>query len=164
MQNNKIVSISIVILLLLVVGVAYLLFTRESGEEVFIDDEADFTSVSGDENNSIIVNDQIPGGTIFFQNLTVEEDGFVVVRPANEGGEAGGVIGSLYVEAGADQNGNVELDALTTEGSVYYIELFVDTDNNGSFDESIDTPVRTAGGRPIRVQIETTEDLPEIKG
>ncbi|MEX0909898.1 MAG: hypothetical protein WDZ75_01250 [Candidatus Paceibacterota bacterium] len=163
MQNNKTVTIGVIILLLLVLGVGYLLFTRDSGNEVFIEDEAGFASVSGDENNSIIVNDQIPGGTVFFQNLTLESDGFVVVRSDNDG-QPGDVMGSLFVEAGEDQTGNVELNTQTLEGGVYYAELYEDSDANGSFDEALDTPVVTAGGSAVRVQIETTENLPEIKG
>lgn len=163
MQNNKTVLISVVILLLLVIGVAYFLFTRGSSDDVIVEDESGFTSVSGDERNSIIVNDQIPGNTVFFQNLTLEEDGFVVVRSEVDG-EPGEVVGSLYVEAGADQSGSVELDLPTAEGGVYYVELYLDSDANGEFDESLDSPVRTALGSAVRVQIETTEDLPEIKG
>lgn len=163
MQNNKTVVISVVILLLLVIGVAYFLFTRNSSDEVVVEDESGFTSVSGDERNSIIVNDQIPGNTIFFQNLTIEEDGFVVVRSDDEG-MPGDVVGSLFVEAGVDQNGNVELEESTIEGGVYYVELYVDSNNNGEFDESLDSAVFTASGSAVRVQIETTEDLPEIKG
>lgn len=163
MQNNKTVLISVVILLLLVIGVAYFLFTRGSSDDVIVEDESGFTSVSGDERNSIIVNDQIPGNTVFFQNLTLEENGFVVVR-SETNDEPGEVVGSLYVEAGADQTGNVELNLPTTEGGVYYVELYLDSDANGEFDETLDSPVRTAGGSAVRVQIETTEDLPEIKG
>jgi len=163
MQNNKTVVISVAILLLLVIGVSYFLFTRGSSEDVVVEDESGFTSVSGDERNSIIVNDQIPGETVFFQNLTLVEDGFIVVR-SDDGEEPGDVVGSLFVEAGADQNGNVELDEATTEGGVYYVELYVDSDGNGEFDETLDSSVMTVGGSAVRVQIETTEDLPEIKG
>ncbi|MEX0933363.1 MAG: hypothetical protein WDZ74_01280 [Candidatus Paceibacterota bacterium] len=163
MKNNKTVVISIAILLLLVVGVAFLLFTRESRDDVVVEDESGFTSVSGDERNSIIVNDQIPGETVFFQNLTLEDDGFVVVR-SGDGDKPGEVIGSLFVEAGADQSGNVELNESTTEGGIYYVELYVDSDGDGEFDENTDSLVRTSGGSVVRVQIETTEDLPEIKG
>jgi hypothetical protein len=163
MQNNKTVVISVAILLLLVIGVGYLFFTRGSSDDVVVEDESSFSSVSGDERNSIIVNDQIPSETVFFQNLTLEEDGFVVVRSENED-EPGEVIGSLFVEAGVDQNGNVELDESTSEGGVYYVELYVDSDDNGEFDEDVDSRVVTAGGSAVRVQIETTENLPEIKG
>lgn len=163
MQNNKTVIISVAILLLLVIGVGYFLLTRGSSEDVVVEDESDFTSVSGDERNSIIVNDQIPGEAVFFQNLTLEQDGFVVVRSEDEG-QPGVVVGSLYVEAGVDQNGTVELEETTVEGGVYYVELYSDSDANGEFDEDLDSRVLTTGGSAVRVQIETTEDLPEIKG
>jgi hypothetical protein len=165
MENNKNMRIGVVVLLLIVVGVAYLLFTRSSNQDIFIDEEeTEFISVSGDENNSVIVNDQIPGATVFFQNLTLEKDGFVVVRSANEDETEGEVVGTLFVEAGSDLNGNVELTSQTVEGGTYYIELYEDSNADGIFDEALDSPVLTAGGRAVRVKIETTENLPEIKG
>lgn len=163
MQKNKTVVIGAVILLVLVGIVVYFLLSRDSNVEPVVIDDSEFTSVSGDENNSIIVNDQIPGNVVFFQNLTLEEDGFVVVR-AEENGAAGEVIGSLFVEAGSDITGSVELSEPTVEGGVYYVDLYTDTDGNGVFDENVDMRVVTTSGNPIRVQIETTEDLPEIKG
>lgn len=163
MQKNKTVVIGAVILLVLVGIVVYFLLSRDSNVEPVVIDDSEFTSVSGDENNSIIVNDQIPSNVVFFQNLTLEENGFVVVR-AEENGSAGEVIGSLFVEAGSDITGSVELSKSTVEGGVYYVDLYTDTDADGVFDETVDTRVVTTSGNPIRVQIETTEDLPEIKG
>jgi len=165
MKNNKTMIISVGVLIVLIVVVVYLFATRKpAGEQTPIDNgNSEFTSVSGDEKNSIIVNDQIPGKTIFFRNLTLEKNGFVVVRD-NDKGKPGKVIGSLFLEAGADQSGNVELDTPTVEGGTYYIELYIDTNSNGMFDESEDTAVLTDLGSAVQVKIETTENLPDVKG
>ncbi|MDZ7726388.1 MAG: hypothetical protein U5L75_02285 [Candidatus Campbellbacteria bacterium] len=60
--------------------------------------------------------------------------------------------------------GNVELDESTSEGDQYYVELYTDTNENGTFEEDEDERVVTEGGSAIRVQITTTVDLPEVKG
>lgn len=165
MQNNKTVITSVIILLLLIGLVTFLVLTRGSKENVDIapTDDSTFTSVSGDENNSIIVNDQIPGNVLFYRNLTLLKDGFVVVRN-DKAGKPGDIIGSKFVKAGEDTTGNVELDESTIEGGVYYVQLYTDIDSSGTFDELIDTQILTSGGKAIQQQIKTTVDLPELKG
>ncbi|MDZ7726105.1 MAG: hypothetical protein U5L75_00810 [Candidatus Campbellbacteria bacterium] len=165
MNNNRSIIITVGVLLVLVVAVVALLLTRPSSEEVNPPEqnEEEFNSVSGDSENSVIVNDQIPGDVVFYDSLNLTEDGFVVVRNEVDG-EPGEVIGSAFVEAGTDMTGNVELDESTSEGDQYYVELYTDTNENGTFEEDEDERVETEGGSAIRVQITTTVDLPEVKG
>lgn len=171
MQNNKTIIITVGVLLALVAVVVALLLTRPSSEEVTtpplvdtpVENEEEFNNVSGDATNSIIVNDQLPGDVLFYDNLNLAGDSFVVVRNDVDG-EPGEVIGVEFVESGADATGNVELEEPTAEGETYYVELYADTDGDGTFEEGVDEPITTEDNNVIRVQITTTEDLPESKG
>ncbi len=165
MKNNKSIVITIGVLLVLLAVVVALVLTRSSDEGLLNENEntENVSDTGGDELNSIIVNDQIPGDVIFYNSVTLEEPGFVVVR-TEEGGQPGSIIGVRALEAGAGQTGNVELSESTVEGGRYYIELYTDTDGNGIFEEGVDTPLTTGSGNNIRLRINTTEDLPEVKG
>jgi hypothetical protein len=162
MENKKTLVVGAVVFGLLVVGVGYLLLTREPVEEVVVGDE-DVADVGGDEMNSIIVTDQVPGNAVLFRSVTLAENGFVVVREVVDG-QPGRVIGSLFVEAGTLQGESVGLVSPTVEGGIYYVELYTDTNANGVFDDGVDAAVMTALGKAIRVTIETTVDLPGAKG
>jgi len=165
MENNKTLIIGAIVFVVLVAGVGYLLVTREPVAEVVIEDEnvEDVADVGGDDVNSIIVQDQIPGSAVIFRSITLAQNGFVVVRDQING-QPGRVMGSLFVEAGAHQSGSVQLTSPTVEGGIYYVELYADTNANGTFDEGTDEAVMTALGQIIRVEIETIGDLPEVKG
>lgn len=160
MENKKTLIIGAAVLGLLIVSVGFLLLTREPAKEVVFEGDGD---VGGDETNSIIVTDQVPGNSVFFRSVTLARDGFVVVREQTNG-RPGRVMGSLFVRAVANQSGNVELVSPTIEGGMYYVELYTDTNANGVFDEGVDMAITTALGQTIRVTIETTVNLPEVKG
>lgn len=168
-QNNRTTwIIAVIILGLLVVG-GFLLFSQPEVEQVEERQNGetqateDFESVSGDEFNAIVVEAQLPGEVVFYRNLTLEEDGFVIVR-SEENGTPSEVIGSAFHEAGENMSGNVELNEPTVEGGLYFVELYTDSNENGAFDVDEDENVTTASGDVIRVRIEATQDLPEQKG
>lgn len=165
MRNNKTIIITVGILVVLIAVVIALMMTRSTTEGLpnESDNQTDVNSVGGDESNFIIVNDQIPGDVVFYNNLALAEDGFVVVRESDDG-NPGDVIGVQAVEAGDNLTGNVDLEESTVEGGEYFIELYIDTNENGTFDEDEDEPVTTDSGSVVRIRINTTEDLPEVKG
>lgn len=170
-RNNNITGIVWgVILVVLIVGAMIFLFPgseseveTESERENEEEQNEEFESVSGDESNSVIVNTQLPGDVVFYSNLTLEEDGFVVVRK-NDDGVPGDILGIAYHESGEGMSSNVELEGSTVEGELYYVELYADSNESGVFEEGEDEPIATSSGNNIRVRIETTEDLPEDKG
>lgn len=164
MQNNKSLIITIGILVVLVAAAVALYMTRTAAEEIPNDNNTDVVgNASGDDLNSVVVNDQVPGDVVFYNNLILSEDGFVVVRK-DELGVPGEIIGVKTVEAGDNAPGNIDLIEPTVEGGKYFIELYKDVDENGVFNEEVDTLIRTSTNRAIRVEITTTEDLPEMKG
>lgn len=164
MQNNKSIIITVAVLAVLLIVVIALVLTRSDNEvELAGNNDQVSNDVAGDESNLIIVNDQLPGNVVFYSNLNLAEDGFVVVRDEIDG-RPGDVVGVKVVEAGEGLTGEVELDEPTVEGSRYYVELYVDTNENGVFDADEDDPVVTASGNNVRVRITATEDLPELKG
>lgn len=163
MEKNKITVIAIGVLLVLAAVVVVLIMTK-SRTELDVDQNGNnLEDVSGDGLSSVIVNDQVPGDVAFYSNLTLPEDGFVVVRKS-ENNQPGKVIGVKYVEAGEGLTGNAELTEGTEEGKRYFIELYHDTNANKEFDEGVDQPVLTESGNQIRLRFKATEDLPELKG
>src|SRR5690554_3064995 len=98
MQNNKSIIITVAVLAVLLIAVIALVLTR-SDDEVELTGNNDQISndVAGDESNLIIVNDQLPGNVVFYSNLNLTEDGFVVVRDEIDG-RPGDVVGVKVVE------------------------------------------------------------------
>lgn len=105
--------------------------------------------------NTVTAPNQASGSEVFIEEVTLTQDGYVVIHKVNEDGSPGDVIGvSEALSAGEHTNIVIQLDEETAEGESV-IAMLHQADGNGTFDfPGGDTPLTDAEGNIIQVSFD----------
>ena len=111
------------------------------------------------EDNAVIVTDQRPGRTVT-GTVHLAVPGFLVIHS-----ESGAILGSsALLHVGDNTNVNVTISRSAKDGEKLIAMLHSDTDNNGSFDASKDTPIQSKRGGAIQgsfqVSLSASRNMP----
>ncbi len=151
----------IVIIVLIVLGF-YIFGGKGSTPSPYVGSDTSTTDTTANSSNGIVVSDQFPGNIVYISSVQLAAPGFVVIETSNNGAP-GTVIGSQAFKAGINP-GQVNLTQSMIDGSSYYAVLYNDSNNNGTFDVTSDTPVKDASGNVIMKIFHATSNVPEVKG
>ena len=88
--------------------------------------------------NNITVSDQLTGGMVKIDSVSLTFDGWVVVHE-DASGEPGWILGAQRFDSGAYSGGQVELLRNTVAGSKYHVMLHED-DGDKMFNHKLDIP------------------------
>ena len=93
--------------------------------------------------NKLVVTDQLAGGMVKIDSVSLTFNGWVVVRDTLAS-DPGWAMGAQRFDAGAYSGGQVELLRETMAGTKYYVSLYTDNGDR-MFDHSVDLPFESNG-------------------
>ncbi len=116
------------------------------------------------EKNAVVMNDQKPGTSLVGSTVYLENSGFLVIHE-DANGAPGQILGaSALLQSGENKNIRVTLTRQTKDGETLHAMLHADSDGNGKFQASIDTPVQSILGGPIhgmfKISAQAQENIP----
>ncbi len=98
--------------------------------------------------DSILVKDQLAGVEVMVEQVVLANIGWVVTREDDGKGAPGKILGAQLFDAGAWENGKVELLRGTEAGGTYYALIYSDNGDR-AFDPKLDTPLTDATGQLV---------------
>lgn len=104
--------------------------------------------------NTVEVDDQKVGSTVFLKSIKFENAGWVAIHDNNEG-VPGNILGAAWFPSG-ENSGLVELLRNTENGKTYFAMIRSD-DGDKKFDNKIDVPITDASGAIIMAKFMTSE-------
>ncbi len=139
---------AIIIIALIVVGI--MVFgkkgddsTMVTGDDMSATDTIDTTA----EGNRVVMTDQFPGNVVYISSVQLASPGWVEIH-ADNNGQPGSILGSMYYEKGINPGGKITLSKPTVEGGIYYAMLHSD-DGDKKFDATKDLPLKDSKGAII---------------
>ncbi len=167
MNTSKAVIVWVVVLLLVIVGLAWLIVlgNQSTGNLAAVG-----TALNNPDNGAnlpppaVLVEDQFPGEVVYVSSAVLPRGGFVVIHK-NDNGQPGYIIGAEYFSSATTTTaGVVSLSEATQEGETYWAVLHGDVAGDRNFSAAIDLPLRAGADQLIMVKFNVTKDLPERKG
>ncbi len=106
--------------------------------------------------NSVVVDDQLPGNKVEIKDVKLREAGWVAIHEA-DGGALGKVLGAQWFPAG-ESTGTVELLRPTVDAGTYFAVLHSDNSSTEGriFDPKVNVALLDDAGEPISFQFLTT--------
>lgn len=157
---NKLL-ISLIIIIGIVIGGAFLYDSRNGTE---VENREPTPKAMLAEKNAVVVNDQKPGTSIVGSIVYLENSGFLVIHE-DMNGAPGRILGaSALLPSGENENIRVTLAKQVKDGETLHAMLHADSDGDGKFQASTDTPVQSMIGGPIhgtfRISTQAQENIP----
>lgn len=106
--------------------------------------------------NSVTIDDQLPGNKVEVKDVKLREAGWVAIHEA-DGGAPGKVLGAQWFPAG-ESTGTVELLRPTVDAGTYFAVLHSDNSPTEGriFDPKVNVALLDGAGEPISFQFLTT--------
>lgn len=101
-------------------------------------------STGNADTNSVSVSNQSAGSMVALGNVSMTQNGWVVVHEADASGNPGWILGAQRFDAGTYTSGQVELLRGTVSSKTYFVMIHNDNGDK-MFDFHTDTPVTTDG-------------------
>jgi len=103
--------------------------------------------------NTVVVLDQISGLSIFIDEVSFEQDGWIAIHEDNDG-VPGNILGAQLFTAGKHTSGVVDLLRGTMPRATYYAMLHFENGDR-AFNTRNDTPLLGLDGQPIMTAFKT---------
>lgn len=154
MENrNKLFLFGTVAVVAIIVGGMFLTNIRGPRPAQPTDDTQPVTT-SDNVENTLVVNDQDAGDTIFVESASISK-GFVVAHEIDESGEPGAVIGISELIFGTSTNIRVPLAKFTLNGDRVIVMLHEDGNSDSEFILEEDPVAKDADGNNVTRTIRT---------